>query len=131
MYKRQGQPTTSAKFERRELADEYLRDHLLTWAPHYLEALEAAAGHLFYQGLAAMIFLAQARVFSSRRGARILLALATTACAANVAVYAVLGFQLQGIENELVSALALAWCTAIKCERRQSPALLALSLIHI
>ncbi|MFR7403635.1 MAG: dimethyl sulfoxide reductase anchor subunit family protein [Coriobacteriaceae bacterium] len=71
----------------------------------------------------------QARVFSSRRGARILLALATTACAANVAVYAVLGFQLQGIENELVSALALAWCTAIKCERRQSPALLAVASV--
>ena len=61
-------------------------------------------------------------------------------------MYAVLGFQLQGIENELVSAadlvagypvylavfavlaasaLALAWCTAIKRERRQSPAPLA------
>lgn len=78
---------------------------------------------------------AAVRVFPSRRGARILLVLATAACAANVAVYAVLGFQLQGIENELVSAadlvagypvylavfavlaasaLALAWCTAIK-----------------
>lgn len=112
--------------------------------------MEAAAGHLFYQGLAAMIFLAQARVFSSRRGARILLALATTACAANVAVCAVLGFQLQGIENELVSAadlvagypvylaafavlaasaLALAWRTAIKRERHQSPAPLAVASI--
>lgn len=40
--------------ERPELVDEYLRDHLLTWAPHYLEALEAAAGHPFYQGLAAL-----------------------------------------------------------------------------
>lgn len=110
----------------------------------------AVAGHLFYQGLAAMIFLAQARVFPSRRGARILLALATTACAANVAVYAVLGFQLQGIENELVSAadfvagypvylavfavlaasaLALAWRTAIKRERHQSPAPLAVASI--
>lgn len=56
----------------------------------------AATGHLFYQGLAAMIFLAQARVFPSRRGARILLALATTAYAANVAVYAVLGFPAAG-----------------------------------
>ncbi len=93
---------------------------------------------------------AAARVFPSRRGARILLALATTACAANVAVYAVLGFQLQGIENELVSAadlvagypvylavfavlaasaLALAWCTAIKRERHQSPAPLAVASI--
>ena len=40
--------------ERPELTDEYLRDHLLTWAPHYLEALEAAADHPFYQGLAAL-----------------------------------------------------------------------------
>lgn len=40
--------------ERPELVDEYLRDHLLTWAPHYLEALEAAADHPFYQGLAAL-----------------------------------------------------------------------------
>ncbi len=38
--------------ERPELVDEYLRDHLLTWAPHYLEALEATAGHPFYEGLA-------------------------------------------------------------------------------
>lgn len=40
--------------ERPELTDEYLRDHLLTWAPHYLEALEEAADHPFYQGLAAL-----------------------------------------------------------------------------
>lgn len=40
--------------ERPDLVDEYLRDHLLTWAPHYLEALEAAADHPFYQGLAAL-----------------------------------------------------------------------------
>ena len=46
-------------------------------------------------------------VFPSRCGARVLLALATAACAANVAVYAVLGFQLQCIENELVSAADL------------------------
>lgn len=93
---------------------------------------------------------AVAHVFPSRHGTRILLALATTACAANVAVYAVLGFQLQGIENELVSAadlvagypvylavfavlaasaLALAWCTAIKRERHQSPAPLAVASI--
>lgn len=93
---------------------------------------------------------AAACVFPSRRGARVLLALATVACAANVAVYAVLGFQLQGIENELVSAadlvagypvylaafavlaasaLALAWRTAIKRERHQSPAPLAIASI--
>ena len=91
-----------------------------------------------------------ARVFPSRRGARILLTLATAACAANVAVYAVLGFQLQGIENELVSvadlvagypvylaafavlaasALALAWCAAIKRELRQSPAPLVVASV--
>ena len=40
--------------ERPDLTDEYLRDHLLTWAPHYLEALEVAADHPFYQGLAAL-----------------------------------------------------------------------------
>ena len=40
--------------ERPELTDEYLRDHLLTWAPHYLEALEEAADHPIYQGLAAL-----------------------------------------------------------------------------
>lgn len=50
---------------------------------------------------------AAARVFPSRCGARVLLALVTAACAANVAVYAVLGFQLQCIENELVSAADL------------------------
>lgn len=50
---------------------------------------------------------AAAHVFPSRCGARVLLALATAACAANVAVYAVLGFQLQCIESELVSAADL------------------------
>ena len=74
----------------------------------------------------------------------------TAACAANVAVYAVLGFQLQGIENELVSvadlvagypvylaafavlaasALAFAWCAAIKRELRQSPAPLVVASV--
>lgn len=37
---------------RPELVDEYLRDHLLTWAPHYLEGLAEAADHPFYRGLA-------------------------------------------------------------------------------
>lgn len=37
---------------RPELVDEYLRDHLLTWAPHYLEVLEEATTHPFYRGLA-------------------------------------------------------------------------------
>ena len=38
--------------KRPELVDEYLRDHLLTWAPHYLEVLEEATTHPFYRGLA-------------------------------------------------------------------------------
>ena len=38
--------------ERPELVDDFLRDHLLTWAPHYLDTLEEAATHPFYEGLA-------------------------------------------------------------------------------
>ena len=38
--------------ERPELVDDFLRDHLLTWAPHYLDTLEEAATHSFYEGLA-------------------------------------------------------------------------------
>lgn len=37
-----------------ELLEEYLQDHLLTWSDHYLEQLEAAAEHPFYQGLASL-----------------------------------------------------------------------------
>ena len=43
--------------ERPELVDDYLRDHLLTWAPHYLEALEEAAEQPFYAGLARLTHL--------------------------------------------------------------------------
>lgn len=32
--------------------DEYLRGHLLTWAPHFLGELAGAARHPFYEGLA-------------------------------------------------------------------------------
>lgn len=32
--------------------DEYLQQHLLTWAPHYLDTLEREAQHPFYRGLA-------------------------------------------------------------------------------
>ncbi|OUO87599.1 DMSO reductase maturation protein DsmD [Gordonibacter sp. An230] len=32
--------------------DDYLRLHLLTWAPHYLDELAEAASHPFYEGLA-------------------------------------------------------------------------------
>lgn len=38
--------------ERPDLVEEYLRDHLLTWSSHYLEQLETAAEHPFYEGLA-------------------------------------------------------------------------------
>lgn len=37
---------------RPELFDEYLSDHLLTWAPHFLEIVQAQSGHPFFQGLA-------------------------------------------------------------------------------
>lgn len=38
--------------ERPELLDEYLRDHLLTWAPHFLEIMEAGSEHPSYRALA-------------------------------------------------------------------------------
>lgn len=38
--------------ERPNLLDEYLSEHFLTWAPHYLNALEEATTHPFYAGLA-------------------------------------------------------------------------------
>lgn len=37
-----------------ELIEDYLSKHLLTWAPHYLEELEEAAGDGFYRALAAL-----------------------------------------------------------------------------
>ena len=37
---------------RPEALEEYLREHLLTWAPHFLEELAQAAAHPFYEGLA-------------------------------------------------------------------------------
>ncbi|WP_165050415.1 MULTISPECIES: Tat proofreading chaperone DmsD [unclassified Adlercreutzia] len=37
---------------RPELLDEYLREHLLTWAGHFLSLVEREAGHPFYEGLA-------------------------------------------------------------------------------
>jgi TorA maturation chaperone TorD len=39
---------------RSELLDEYMRDHLLTWAPHFLDEVESAAEDDFYRGLAAL-----------------------------------------------------------------------------
>ena len=38
--------------QRPELLPEYLRDHLLTWAPHYLDVLERETAHPFFRGLA-------------------------------------------------------------------------------
>ena len=38
--------------ERPDLLDDYLSQHFLTWAPHYLDALEEATTHPFYEGLA-------------------------------------------------------------------------------
>ena len=38
--------------EKPEFLDEYLQQHLLTWAPHYLDTLEREAQHPFYRGLA-------------------------------------------------------------------------------
>lgn len=38
--------------ERPELVEEYLSEHLLPWAPHYLGLLEVCAEHPFYKGLA-------------------------------------------------------------------------------
>ncbi|WP_241157247.1 Tat proofreading chaperone DmsD [Adlercreutzia sp. ZJ242] len=37
---------------RPELLDEYLREHLLTWAGHFLSLVEREAAHPFYEGLA-------------------------------------------------------------------------------
>lgn len=37
---------------RPELLDEYLRDHLLPWAGHFLDLVEHEAAHPFYEGLA-------------------------------------------------------------------------------
>lgn len=38
--------------ERPELLDEYLEEHLLTWAPHFLEQVIEASESSFYQGTA-------------------------------------------------------------------------------
>lgn len=38
--------------QRPDLVDEYAAEHLLTWAPHYLDSLEESTTHDFYRGLA-------------------------------------------------------------------------------
>lgn len=40
------------QLNRPDLTEEYLRDHLLPWASHFLEEMEKAAKHPFYEGLA-------------------------------------------------------------------------------
>jgi TorA maturation chaperone TorD len=40
--------------EKPELVDEFLREHLMPWAPRYLELLEEDAKQPFYQGLAVL-----------------------------------------------------------------------------
>ena len=39
---------------RPELLCDYLREHLLTWAPHYLEIVERESAHPFFTGLAVL-----------------------------------------------------------------------------
>ncbi len=40
--------------EHPELLEEYLRDHLLPWAPHFLEVVQRESSHQFFQGLASL-----------------------------------------------------------------------------
>lgn len=52
--------------ERPELLDEYLADHLLPWAPHFLAIVEEQAGHPFYRGLAALTRLSLEGIRANR-----------------------------------------------------------------
>lgn len=52
--------------ERPDLLDDFLCNHFLTWAPHYLEALEAATTHPFYEGLARLMRLTLAGMEKAR-----------------------------------------------------------------
>lgn len=51
---------------RADLLDDYAAMHLLTWAPHFLEEMEAAAASPFFEGLAALTRAALAGVASAR-----------------------------------------------------------------
>ena len=84
----------------------YHVDTILTWSLP-LVPVSLGLNALFGGPLLALVGFAVADFDAGRRGTRVLLALATAAWAANVVVYAVLGLQLQGIENELVSAADL------------------------
>ena len=84
----------------------YNVDTIVTWSLPLVPA-SLVLNALFGGPLLALVGFAAAGFDPGRRGACTLLALATAACAANIAVYASLGLQLQGIENELVSAADL------------------------
>ena len=51
---------------RADLLDDYAAMHLLTWAPHFLEEMEAAAASPFFEGLAALTRASLAGVASAR-----------------------------------------------------------------
>ncbi len=51
---------------RADLLDDYAAAHLLTWAPHFLEEMEAAAASPFFEGLAALTRASLAGVASAR-----------------------------------------------------------------
>lgn len=119
----------------------YNVDTILTWSLP-LVPVSLMLNSLFGGPLLALAGFAVAGYDPGRLSVRVLLALATAACVANVVVYAVLGWQLQGIENELVSAanlvagypvylvafallvadaLVLAWRTGAKCDGCRPP----------
>lgn len=84
----------------------YNVDTIVTWSLPLVPA-SLVLNSLFGGPLLALAGFVVAGYDPGRRGAHVLLALATVACVANVVAYAVLGWQLQGIENELVSAASL------------------------
>lgn len=53
-----------------DLVDEYLTEHLMPWAPRYLELLEAAARNDLYRGLA-VLTRATLEAFVRERGVRV------------------------------------------------------------
>ncbi|MEY8459638.1 DmsC/YnfH family molybdoenzyme membrane anchor subunit [Eggerthellaceae bacterium 24-137] len=85
----------------------YHVDTIPTWS---LPLVPASLGLNALMGgpVLALASFAAAGFAPGKRGGRVLLGLATAAWAANLVVYGVLGFQLQGIGNELVSAADLA-----------------------
>ncbi len=53
--------------ERPELLDEYLTQHLLPWAPHFLEVVERQTTHPFFSGLASLTAASLEGVQEERR----------------------------------------------------------------